>query len=123
MTSTRINYSASGLDEIIHDYGQESQYSLEADIVGPNWYVNAQSGLDGSIEALLGISNLADVENVFKWISEKKPFLWRSNAKPNKKDVRALVLGVGDGSSFGIDAKRRRRWARTRSGPSQNLLH
>ncbi len=104
ITSTQIKYSAIGLDEIMHDYGSSNPYKIEANLVGQNGQITAQSGFEVSIESLLGTSDSAEVEEVFEWVSGRKSHLWRLNGKPRNDVMQALVLGVIDDDWFDIVA-------------------
>ena len=105
MTSTRIEFRPQGMDKVIHDYGISSEFELDTDIIGSSDWINAQSGFENTIEALLGTSDLAEVEGSYEWVSGKKPHLWRPYQKPPKKEeVRALVLGVYGNVWFDINA-------------------
>ena len=101
MTSTRIEYSKSGLDKVVHDLGLSDSYELKNLVAGPWCFVNDNSCFDNTIDALLGTKDLDEVEQVYEWVSGKKPYFWRLN-NPDKKE-RVLVLGFGS-HSFGIGA-------------------
>ena len=103
ITSTRIKYPAVGLDEIIHDYGSASKYEIQIDFVGNNGIVNSESGFEDPIESLLGTGDLTEVEEVFEWVSGRKPYLWRLGGKPKNDTMLTLLLG-GDNVRFSIDA-------------------
>ena len=101
-TGTRIKYNASGIDEVIHEYNTPDEYTVEADIVGPQDWVTPTSGFEDSIDTLVGMRDLALLEKVSQWGSVKKPYLWRYTNKVD--DVWALVLGVYDDDGFIINA-------------------
>ena len=103
MTGTRIKYKSNGPDEVIHNYHSLEEYSVDAVIVGLDNWVTPASGFEESIEGLLGIRDLAQLEKVSEWVSSKKPYLWRVNSKPKVDDVRALALGVYGNYSFDAD--------------------
>jgi serine/threonine protein kinase len=109
MTGTRARYRAnkdkevvqeiryaSGNDDAIHDYMQPEQRTVEEDLVGPNGWVNATSGLQPPVHALLGISDLDNFCNACEWLSGYKPYLWRLNNRPDTDTDRAVVLGLSD---------------------------
>ncbi|MBI5880629.1 serine/threonine protein kinase [archaeon] len=133
MTGTRARYRsnkdkevvqeiryASGNDDVIHDYKQPEQRTVEEDLVGPDGWIHATSGLQLPVHALLGISDLDNFGNACEWLSGKKPYLWRLNSRPDTDTERAVVLGVG-GGRFGIGASSfdNRRPARGMSCPAR----
>ena len=97
MTGSRVVYKPQGNDVVKHSHDEVSVV-----IVGADGLVNAQSGFEDSIEALLGMRDLTEVENVYEWISRKKPYLYRLNDKLTQKTERAVVLGVFSSDRFDI---------------------
>ncbi|MDP3734256.1 MAG: hypothetical protein Q8R37_03425 [Nanoarchaeota archaeon] len=104
MTSTRIQYNPQGLDTIIDDYGSSQPREIKMNFVGPDKYVRKDSGLEQEIDALLGTSDLEEVEQVYNGLTDKNPYLWRLNDKPNEETHRAFVLGGGIGGNFIVSA-------------------
>lgn len=103
-TSTRVRYTASGLDEVTHDYGTNEEWSVEADVVGPSLWVDAQSNCGESLDALLGTNHVEHLTTLTQWLNKQNPYLWRVNNRPQSEAVRALVLGVIDSNSFYVYA-------------------
>ena len=103
MTSTRLTYSSQGSDKIKHDYGyDDAPDEISEEITGPNEWINASSGLEQTIQALTGTNDLDKMEKAIEWVSTQKPYLWRFNAKPQKDEQRAVVLGRYIGIGFDI---------------------
>ncbi len=100
-TSTRIKYAASGKDEVTHEWGYASARKKAVALVGPDTLINPSSGLEEQMDVLLGSRDLAEIENVYEWISGKKPYLLRFNQSPARDEERAAVLG-SDVSRFSI---------------------
>jgi hypothetical protein len=100
-TSTRIKYAASGLDQVTHDFGSPSAREHSLALVGSHAYVNSASGLEAQMEVLLGSRDLGEIENVYEWVSGRKPFLWRLAQAPAQDEERAAVLGCS-GNGFDI---------------------
>ncbi|MBI4017053.1 MAG: hypothetical protein HY363_05165 [Candidatus Aenigmarchaeota archaeon] len=101
MTGSRVMYKRRGNDTVKHHLsGDEKQVCM----VGADGWVNAQSGFEDSIDAVVGTRDLLEVENVYEWISGKKAYLWRINNKPNANTERAVVLGVISDGRFNINA-------------------
>ncbi|MBU0958318.1 MAG: hypothetical protein KKB31_00075 [Nanoarchaeota archaeon] len=88
-TSSKVIYNPSGFDKVIHNHGTSDQYSLNANVVGPNdWIENI---LDKSVlESLLGTNDINRINKVSNWINETDTYLWRLNSKPSKKDERVV---------------------------------
>ena len=101
MTGTRVVYDPLGKDIVKHNL---SGVTKQATIVGANDTIHSQSGFDDSIEALLGTRDLTEVEQVYKWISGNKPYLYRQNTQPQKITEKAVVLGVDNYGRFSIIA-------------------
>ena len=101
-TSTRIKYAARGEDIVTHDSGYATAREMRVSLVGPNGWINASSGLEEQMDALLGSRDVAEIETVYEWISGKKPYLDRVNQKPVCDKERAAVLGC-NGSRFNIN--------------------
>ena len=91
MTGTRVVYEPQGNDVVKHSHDE-----VPAVIVGANGRVNAESGFEDSIEVLLGTRDLTEVEDVYLWLSERKPYLRRLNNRSNQRIERVVVLGVED---------------------------
>lgn len=104
MTSTRVRYSANGLDTVVHDFGYATERAEQMDVVGSDGYVNGTSGFGVEMRALVGIDDCQKIEQVGRWITGKKPYLYRFNSKPREDVERALVLGVNVGGRFIISA-------------------
>ena len=105
MTSTRIKYAADGQDMVTHDVGSAAarvlNVSLVVSLAGPIGWINASSGFEEQMDALLGSRDLAEIETVYNWISGKKPYLYRLNQQPARVEELAAVLRCG--TSFNIN--------------------
>jgi hypothetical protein len=104
MTGTRIIYSPTGLDKVIHEYGTLDEYTVDARIVSTNGWLTPGCGFEESVAALVGTKDLAHLNKVTQWLHEKNAYLWRVNNAPSSEDERALVLGVDGGVRFNINA-------------------
>jgi len=104
MTGTRIQYHASELDSILHNYNTPEQYLLTAKLGGKEGFVSDDYGL--VIQALFETDNVGKFRNVVEWIAgvpKKQTCLWSEYA--DEYNTHALVLGVDDSDSrFNIDA-------------------
>ena len=98
MTSTRMKYKPKSKDEIIHNYGSQQPRIAKIDFTGPEAWIDDKSGLEKQMEALLGTSDLKEIEKVYSWFGDK-PYLWRLNAKPEQTTQGAVVLGRYIGSN------------------------
>lgn len=104
MTSTRVRYSNNDLDTVVHDFRYATERAEEMNIVGSDGYVSGTSGFGVEMRALVGIDDCQKIEQVGRWITGKKPYLYRLNSKPKEDVERALVLGVYNGVRFIIYA-------------------
>ena len=102
MTSTRIKYTTDDKDIVTHDVGYVTARKLTVSLVGPNGLINASSGLEKQMDALLGSRDVAEIETVYEWMNDKKPYLYRFTQKPARDEERAAVLGC-DVDGFGIN--------------------
>ena len=96
MTSTRIKYTARADDIVTHDVGYATARKLTVSLVGLNAWINASSGLEKQMDALLGSRDLAEIETVYEWINGKKPYFYMFNQRPKQDKERAAVLGCDD---------------------------
>src|SRR3989344_1031013 len=96
-TSTRIQYAASRLDKVTHNFGYPFAQEHSLVLVGRDACVAPSSGLEAQMEVLLGSRDLAEIKTVYKWISGKNPYLWPLRQAPAQDEERAAVLGCGNG--------------------------
>ena len=100
ITLTRIIYTTSGKDKVIHNYGLNDQYETKEDIIGPNELVKTASN-KAPYKALLDTDDIDEINNIYKWITEKDAYLWRINKKPKKKeDERVAGFGADSSRAF-----------------------
>ena len=92
-TSTRIQYAASRLDKVTHNFGYPFAQEHSLVLVGRDACVAPSSGLEAQMEVLLGSRDLAEIKTVYKWISGKNPYLWRLEQAPAQDEEQAVVLG------------------------------
>ncbi|MBR9692739.1 hypothetical protein GOV07_02285 [Candidatus Woesearchaeota archaeon] len=95
MTGTQIIYTPNGLDRVVHGIDQDNPLVVEADITGQEGYLNDY--MRAATKALLGTDDIDKVKEVYGWLNNKKPYLWRFNKKPTQEVKRALVLGGSSG--------------------------
>jgi hypothetical protein len=94
ITCTRLEYNPEGKDLVVHNYGYDGKPKIKADLVGPsNVLVDSPEVSDATICAVLGIEDKKMIDTVYTWLSTKKPYIWRLQQKPERKDLRAVVLG------------------------------
>jgi hypothetical protein len=103
-TSTRVAYKPRGKDVVTHDLGYATKRDIKEKMVGKDDYIKAGCGFEDAIEVLLGTRKLSEVEQVYEWVSGKKPYLYRINQTPTEEVLRAVVLGLDDDSRFNINA-------------------
>ncbi len=91
MTSTRTVWMPSGVDEVRHWGGYSNQRVIRKNIVGPQGCITA--GFEDFTEAELGTRDVGKLENALVWLTGKRPYAFRFNAKPKQVAERVLVLG------------------------------
>ncbi len=95
-TSSRIAYNPSGTDEVTHNYGTSDQYSLSANVVGPDSWMENMS--DKSVlESILGTSDTTKINKVSNWINGTNSRIWRLNSRPKQRDERVVRFVALDG--------------------------
>ncbi len=99
MTLTRVQYNPKGKDIIVHNHHMPDEYQIEETIVGPDGYITkpetkAQSALTALLECNQDIN---EVNNIYKWITQKDAYLWRVNSKPIQVDERVAGFGADSG--------------------------
>ncbi|MBS3146254.1 hypothetical protein J4471_01005 [Candidatus Woesearchaeota archaeon] len=97
-TLTRIAYTPSGKDRVIHNHGLPDQYEVQEEIRGPDeWVKNASD--KRAYKAILDSEDTAEIQAVFNWITEKDAYLWRVNTKPKKIDERVAGFVANSGGA------------------------
>lgn len=91
MTGTQIIYTPDGLDRVVHGIDQANPPVVEANITGQDGYL--EDHMRAATEALLGADDIDKVKEVYGWLNNRKPYLWRLNKKPAQETKRALGLG------------------------------
>ena len=89
-TLTRITYTPKGKDKlthkkdkVIHNIGTQEQYEINENIVGESGQIiNIKT--PKFLEALLGSSNKEEINNIYKWITNKDAYIWRINENPKQ---------------------------------------
>src|SRR3989344_2532669 len=79
MTSTRLRYNPSGLDEIIHNFKMPDEYTERVALVGPDRII--ERGDAEVCKALLGTDDIQEISDVFQWLNETPTYLWRLNKR------------------------------------------
>jgi len=105
-TLSRAQYTPQGLDKIVHDYGQKTQYDVPADLVGPYGFItDAKVNAQTYAQALLGTTDDADsINKVVEWICGKPAYAYRLNSRRENKEERVVALGVGSDDWFSLGA-------------------
>ena len=95
MTLTRIKYNLQGLDEVIHNYKMDDEYTIQANFIGKDEYIkNSQDKT--YLKALLGTDNAQEINRVFQKISQKHGYISRLNSKPQSVDERVVWFIAND---------------------------
>ena len=97
-TLTRIKYKKSN-DEIIHNYKQKDEYSLDGRIVGPDRVIEKRD--KKALEILLGTENIEEIKDVIQFINSTPAYIYRVNNIPENLDERVVRFdAVSDGFYF-----------------------
>ncbi|MBI4117034.1 hypothetical protein HY449_04800 [Candidatus Pacearchaeota archaeon] len=97
ITLTRIKYSKTGKDKVIHNHGMQNCSVVDAEFVGPDEYVEDATNME-PYKALLGTDDKNEINSVYKWLTGRRPYLYRVNSKPDKD--REFVAGFVAGSGW-----------------------
>ena len=111
MTLSRINYNKPGKDIITHDYGLQDKLEVQEDIIGSDGFIS-QLNPEKELKAVLGSSDINEINQVYDWISGKNAYIWRINSKPEQNDERIVGFSSG-GAGFRLG------WSRGRGGSSE----
>ena len=90
MTSTRVQYKKQGKDTIIHDYGLPDQYEIQENFVEIDGFIaNPKTKAQPALNALLNLPTITpkEVNDVYKWLTEKDAYLIRVNSKSDTERV------------------------------------
>ena len=94
MTSTRIKYRENGKDSVIHNYNLPDQYEIQENFVDPDGFITKpETKAQPALKALLGVDDLQEINNVYKWLTEKDTYLVRVNSKVDTERVARFVAG------------------------------
>ncbi len=99
MTLTRIQYTPSGKDKVIHNHNLPDQYEVEENMVGPDGFIKTIAAQQ-AYHALLGTDNIHEINEVYRWITGKDTYIWRLNNKPKALDERVSWFGAFSVWSF-----------------------
>ncbi len=105
-TLSRAAYNPAGLDEVVHDYKQNTQYNKSITLVGPDGFITkSETKATEYVQALLDTTDTpAEVKGIFKWITGKEAYAYRLNNKPKNKEERVVALGVNFNVRFNLSA-------------------
>jgi hypothetical protein len=106
-TSTRSVYNPEDeIDEVIHNYKTQDQYSLRENIVGPdNWITNIPD--KKVLESFLGTKDVNKINEVSQWINGTNMYIYRRNSEPSRKEGKVervvWLLAFSDWFALGCD--------------------
>ncbi|MBI5390684.1 hypothetical protein HZB02_04290 [Candidatus Woesearchaeota archaeon] len=105
-TLTRVIWNPSGDDEVIHQFGLPTQYSLRGNYVclDGNITMPATDAMTYVQAAFNTQDPMQRVDDTFKWLTGKNAYAYRFNKKVSAVQERALRVGVDDDYSFGVGA-------------------
>lgn len=118
---SRIFYSPSGNDKIIHNYKiLNEEYEISKLVVGKDRELEVSD--KNVLEALVLTNDVDEVKKVLNWINETPVWIWRLNNKPKDVDERVARFVASDdraglscnwgpsylGSSLGVRAAKQR---------------
>jgi len=86
-TLTRITYTPRGKDKATHNFGTQEQYEIDENIIGEDgWIKNLKK--PKFLEAILGSSDIKEINNIYTWITNKEAYIWRVNSAPEQNTER-----------------------------------
>ena len=102
-TLTRVQYTPTGLDTVIHNYGLPNAVSEKINFVGPDRFIDDKK--DRKVcKALLGTDDVAEINRVYQWLNGTNACLWRKNRKPQHQvDRVARFVAYSVGADLGCD--------------------
>ncbi|MBI4158977.1 hypothetical protein HY500_01825 [Candidatus Woesearchaeota archaeon] len=96
VTLTRLQYKKSGEDTIVHGYGTPDPYEIQGEIVENDGLItDADTKAQSMLELLTGESDVAKVNEVYKWMTEKETYLLRVNSKRDIERVAGFIAYSG----------------------------
>ena len=96
LTLTRVIYSSSGNDRIIHDYGLPDADTIDCSMMGPDEWVK-DSPTPDIYQHLVGSSDINEIHAIYNWINDTNVRLYRVNSKPSNTDERVARFGADSG--------------------------
>lgn len=106
MTGTRAQYNPEGTqDVLIHNWRTVArEIRLGVNLTGADGWLADLPDAAQLTTAYFGTDDVRDVVAVIEAVSGKKPYVWRLNEKPKQTQERPVVLGLGGGGRFDVDA-------------------
>ena len=98
MTLTRVIYTPSGKDKVIHRLGLPDQYTIDEVIIGPNEWVK-KAVEKAPYKALFGADDTAEIQSVYHWLTGREAYLWRLNTKQETPQGRVAGFVAGSGGA------------------------
>ena len=92
-TLTRIRYTPSGKDKVIHNYGTPDHKTIGVNFVGDDGDITEVLSLKACL-ALTG-RKPEEVAEIMRYINGTDSFMWRLNSKPSSVDERVAWFGAG----------------------------
>ena len=89
-TLSRVVNRMHGLDSVVHNHRMQNQYSIDANIVGPDELVKLSETSD-RYNAILGSDNVHEINEVSNFITGKDLYAWFINTKPKREDIETVV--------------------------------
>lgn len=102
-TLTLTRYNPERVDKAIHDIGMPTEYSMEADIVGEDQFI--EQGDSKALKAVLGTDDVGKINEVYQGINDTNMYIWRWNNKPSNVEDRVVRL-VADSDRADLDCYR-----------------
>ena len=91
---TRIIYTPSGKDKVIHNYNTKEKYSLDEHIVGKDGFINPAD--NDALKAITGLGS-SRLNEIYQWINNANCHIWRVNSKPESISERAVWFDADSG--------------------------
>ena len=98
-TTSRVLYSPSGENEVVHNCGTSDEYRLkESKLVGPSCLI--KDSYNSVLKTVLGTDNIHEINEVFNWINSTNLSLWRRNSNHSERDERTICLEIDSKGAY-----------------------
>ncbi len=99
-TLSRAIYNPNGVNDVIHEYKQKTQYTKKATLIGDENFIVLAGATEYSQALLDTTDEVVQINEVFKWVTKENSYARRFKSQPTKKAEQVVALGVYDGDGI-----------------------